>query len=528
MNFSIFTLISIYLIASNFAFDAETERSIDNFVENVFMRNNEIPGVGLSVVRNGTVLISKGYGMRNITAGLTVDQNTLFAIGSTTKSFTAVLVVKTLNELYPERGAAVLDTPIAKLIPPTVNFTLSDRYRAEQTTFRDILAHRTCLLNGGIDLLFGTMTAEEYALYIPQVCEFRNGYHYNNNMVALAGELIAAIAGTTLRNMTLSLARDIGMENTTCIDFDGVYESLPDMSQPYILRNGTLVEFDIFQLRRIHVGLGTGGILSTANDMAKYMEFHLSQGRVGNRQIVPTNVMNWLYTISNGFDFRGSRRDDADSSVYGDLGTAQGFFSALYDGWSVIHHGGYWPPYVCDMCLFPATKIGIFICSNGPGLLMNYPSHEITSVNIFELIRGTNRSLEEIESKNRKFDNHFIEEHLFDGHKANRVSTVLHYSRIRNKVELNALQLYFSEWAHGRLQQVPGSNTNFSVHWDTTIMDYFYSGLRAPLNFWIDFGIVDSVLLRVDFNNLEFQFVKNATLDTFPAIPWSPSSCGPE
>lgn len=77
----------------------------------------------------------------------------------------AVLVVKTLNELYPQRGAAVLDIPLAQLIPSTVNFTLSDRYRAEQTTFRDILAHRTCLLNGGLELIVGSLpSAAEYAL----------------------------------------------------------------------------------------------------------------------------------------------------------------------------------------------------------------------------------------------------------------------------------------------------------------------------------------------------------------------------
>lgn len=78
------------------------------------------------------------------------------------------------------------------------------------------------------------------------------------------------------------------MSNTTYIDFNGTYESLPDMSQPYILRNGSIVQFDIFQVRKVHMGLGAGGLLSSANDMTKYMDFHLNQGRVGNRQIVPT------------------------------------------------------------------------------------------------------------------------------------------------------------------------------------------------------------------------------------------------
>lgn len=80
-----FIFIASVLVASNFAFDAETELVIDNIVENIFMENNRIPGLGVSVVRNGTVLMSKGYGMKNISAGLASDGNTLFAIGSITK-----------------------------------------------------------------------------------------------------------------------------------------------------------------------------------------------------------------------------------------------------------------------------------------------------------------------------------------------------------------------------------------------------------------------------------------------------------
>lgn len=86
MNFWFFIiLVAGGLVASNFAFDAETELVIDDLVENIFMENNRIPGLGISVVRNGTVLMSKGYGMKNISAGLSADGNTLFAIGSLTK-----------------------------------------------------------------------------------------------------------------------------------------------------------------------------------------------------------------------------------------------------------------------------------------------------------------------------------------------------------------------------------------------------------------------------------------------------------
>lgn len=85
MKLSFSISIANLLLASNFAFDAETELAIDNMVENVFMRNNRVPGLGMAVVQNGTVLMAKGYGMKNITADLAFDANTLFGIGSITK-----------------------------------------------------------------------------------------------------------------------------------------------------------------------------------------------------------------------------------------------------------------------------------------------------------------------------------------------------------------------------------------------------------------------------------------------------------
>lgn len=73
------------LLAFSCGFNTETELEIDNLIENIFMRNNRYPGLGLAVVGNEEVLMSRGYGMRNISAGLASNENTLFAIGSISK-----------------------------------------------------------------------------------------------------------------------------------------------------------------------------------------------------------------------------------------------------------------------------------------------------------------------------------------------------------------------------------------------------------------------------------------------------------
>lgn len=208
------------------------------------------------------------------------------------------------------------------------------------------------------------------------------------------------------------------------------------------------------------------------------------------------------------------------------------------------------------MRLFPATRIGVLICANGPGIIIDWPSHEVVALNIFEWVRRTNQSAEHLTPKNIDVDKPFIEHQLFKGSETNRLPTALHHSQIRNHVELadvvgvyghpydgnliiryapetsnTTLQLYFSEWTYGRLDPVAGSNTTFIVEWETTIMNHFYSYPGPVPHFLIDFGIVDVVLFTIRLDSevyADYEFVKNATLETFPAVPWTPTSCGPE
>lgn len=110
------------------------------------LESQRLAAVSLSIVKNdGEILYANGYGMRDKENGLEANAHTLFAIGSASKSVTAVVIAKTLHELFPDLGEAVLDTPIREL-SPSYNFTLIDRYRSEKTTFRDILAHKLCLM----------------------------------------------------------------------------------------------------------------------------------------------------------------------------------------------------------------------------------------------------------------------------------------------------------------------------------------------------------------------------------------------
>lgn len=216
---------------------------------------------------------------------------------------------------------------------------------------------------------------------------------------------------------------------------------------------------------------------------------------------------------------------------------------------------GYWAPFHCDVRVFHAAQIGIFICTNGPGFVANYPNPARTVSSIFDIIIGSNRSSADTLFDRGNDEKPSLEHQLIRGQKTTRVQTVLNRHQILKQIALNdvlgtyghpfngdlsirwapnssntTLQLYFSEWAHGRLYPMSESNTTFTIEWDSSIMDHFHSYPSPAPSFFIDFGVAETALFRAGDMELfdEYEFVRNATIDTFPQISWPPDSCGPE
>ncbi|OXA42167.1 Protein flp [Folsomia candida] len=138
-------LIFIPLASSQNVIPPETQQRIDSLISSVIDQQH-VPAFVLSIIKNnGELLYKTGYGERDRENGLPADSDSLFSIGSITKSFTAMITVKFLSERFPELGQLVLDTPI-RALAPSYDFVLGDRYRSEAVTFRDLLAHRVCYL----------------------------------------------------------------------------------------------------------------------------------------------------------------------------------------------------------------------------------------------------------------------------------------------------------------------------------------------------------------------------------------------
>lgn len=146
----------------DFLIDPDIRLKIDAFIETL-MKEKHIPAFGLGITsENGSKVYVKGYGFSNLEEQIPATPSTLFSIGSISKSFTALVVVKTLARRWPSEGAGILDKPIRELAP-AYNFTLIDRYRSERTSFKDLLSHRVCTRPEGLG---------EYMMAFPDAAEF--------------------------------------------------------------------------------------------------------------------------------------------------------------------------------------------------------------------------------------------------------------------------------------------------------------------------------------------------------------------
>src|SRR5678816_236263 len=167
--------------------------SLDIYVERA-LKDWKIPGVSVCIVKDGKVVVMKGYGVKEVGSTDKVDDNTLFMIGSNTKAFTATA----LAMLDAEKKMS-LDDKVQKWLP---DFKLSDPWVAKETTIRDLLCHRL-----GFETFQGDFMYFDSDLSLEEVREkfakvkplysFRSRWGYTNAAFMTAGEIIPKVTGKT-------------------------------------------------------------------------------------------------------------------------------------------------------------------------------------------------------------------------------------------------------------------------------------------------------------------------------------------
>ncbi|XP_053386925.1 uncharacterized protein LOC123542314 [Mercenaria mercenaria] len=350
----------------NHAFEQDLERFIEKTME-----CRHIPGLTVSVVKDSETW-TRGYGKADLSQGRMVDNTTLFNIGSVTKSFTMVLLGILLTQKGLDWNAKVHD-----ILGP--NYEFIDEYRSKEMTLRDMLSHRTGLARLDIGIFSGypaDITREKLSIKMknmPQLLPFRDGFLYNNFMFMMLGHVAEKLGGDTWENLVTSkVLRPLGMTSTRILKKPkNVLEN--GVAKPYIFKDNIFknATLDIYSL---HPCEPAGAILSTGEDMAKYIRFNLKAGFTedGESLLDPGLLSDAFTTTTPTVDkaFLDSYFLTHPEFPVSDtpVGYGHAWFTSAYRGYRRIWHSGGLFSYITHVWMFPDINAGVYASVNGPAL----------------------------------------------------------------------------------------------------------------------------------------------------------------
>src|SRR5277367_4215304 len=209
------------------------------------MKTFDVPGIAIAIVKDGKVVLAKGYGVRKLGEATPVDENTLFGIGSNTKAFTSAALASLVDA-----GKISWDDKVYERLK---GFQMYDPYVSHEMTIRDVLTHRSGMGLGEGDLLFWphtTFSRDEiiYRLrFMKPASSFRSRFAYDNLMYIAAGQIIPAVTGATWESYLRAKVLDpLGMKTTNLSAAE--FKASANHAYPHQRLDGVLRPIDFISL----------------------------------------------------------------------------------------------------------------------------------------------------------------------------------------------------------------------------------------------------------------------------------------
>ncbi len=360
MNAVIAGILGALILLPGVAVSAQTPGpppDLDRFIAAV-MKEFRVPGMSVAIVKDGKVVLSKGYGIRTLGQPDRVDARTRFGIASNTKIFTA-----TALGLLVEEGKLEWDAPVIRYLP---GFAMYDPYVTRELTIRDLMVHRSGLGLGAGDLLWwpeSTYDRKEIVRrlrFIPPATSFRNAYAYDNILYTVAGEVIEAVSGQNWEEFVDRRILDkVGMTGSNVRHSDaGKGDNVA----------GTHAEVDgVLRLVPPLVSDNTnpaGGINAGSDDMAKWLIVQLDSGRLADEsRLFQPATTRQLWTMVTPLP-GGAPAPELAFQRYSFNGYALGMGVRDYRGRQMLSHTGGLPGYLSKVTMIPELRLGVVVLTN--------------------------------------------------------------------------------------------------------------------------------------------------------------------
>jgi len=325
----------------------------------------DVPGVALAVVENGAPVLAKGYGVRGLKDSRPVDAHTIFAIASNTKAFTAAAIATLIDD-----AKLSWDDRVTEKLP---GFEMWDPWVTRELTVRDLLVHRSGLGLGEGDLMlfpkndFTPAELVAHLRYLKPKTSFRSAYAYDNVLYVAAGELVAAVTGSSWSERVRSrLFRPSGIGDATI--GESAFYAAPNHAWPHAKLGGPDRGFGgaLTQLDSIDVGdlfLAEGAIAASASDLQRWLLVQIGGGQApGGPRVFSAAQGREMWTPQTLIpmsDGPGGVWPPSTFSAYG-----LGWDVTDADGERVVRHGGYVDGFKSLTFILPDRKSGFVILTN--------------------------------------------------------------------------------------------------------------------------------------------------------------------
>ncbi|MGH8183982.1 MAG: serine hydrolase domain-containing protein, partial [Rhodanobacteraceae bacterium] len=262
-------------------------QGLDAYVQQV-MHDWHVPGLAIAVVKDGKVVLARGYGVRELGKPGKVDADTLFDIASNSKAFTAAA----LGTLVAS-GKLEWATPV---VDELKDFRLQSAWITQNLSLRDLLTHRSGYCDPGA--VWYTSDADDIIKRMrwqkPKY-GFRTTFCYNNVQYLMASRFIPAVTGQSWNDYVAAhLFQPLGMTRT--VSTNAAVNASTDAAAPHGMVDGKAAAIRRYWPHNMDIFASVGGIWSSANDMSHWLEMLLADGRYDGKTVLDPKVIRAMET----------------------------------------------------------------------------------------------------------------------------------------------------------------------------------------------------------------------------------------
>ncbi|HKI34225.1 MAG TPA: serine hydrolase [Gemmataceae bacterium] len=378
MRFASFLLALTFFVPAAPAAESIDAAAVDAIVRDG-LKSWQVPGAALAIVRGDEVVYLKAYGVREVGTDKAVTPDTLFAIASCSKAFTA-----TAAGLLVDDGKMTWDDPVRKHLDW---FHLSDPLADRDASIRDLLCHRTGLarhdfLGSGTDL--GRDDIVRRMAHVRPAHPFRSAFEYNNNMYLAAGQAVgAASKGSWDEIVTKRLFEPLGMKGATCSAKEAGKD--PEHALPHRRKKDGTVEVLPWHDYLDRIG-PAGSIYASARDMARWLRFQLGDGTFEGQRVLKAETLAETHSPQVVVRLEGPVKVAYPDTLQ--LAYGLGWFVHDHRKHLAYSHTGGLEGFRARVVLLPKEKLGLVLLMNS-GVGSSFASmHYVVSNSLLDLLLG--------------------------------------------------------------------------------------------------------------------------------------------